>query len=268
MRFFLVLIIGFITTLQQDSNPVKVYWQERAGKVNIFVQNDNLYPITIEFDAKPENLIAADRLPVTETVGASSNHKIFYFQIKNPAKKWDYEATYKYYKGDIYARHNDKMAYKLPFKSGESYPVTQGYNGQFSHKGDLKYSIDFYMDSGTSVYAARSGVVIEAEDRFDKGGPLEQFMPYTNYITVLHDDGTFSEYSHLKQNGVLVEVGQHIFKGQHIAYSGATGFASGPHLHFVVKKAKKGGGFVSIPIKFATQEGVIELEEGISYVGY
>lgn len=93
-------------------------------------------------------------------------------------------------------------------------------------------------------------------------------MEFANYITVLHNDGTFADYSHLRYKSVIVQLGQQVERGQIIGYSGATGYATGPHLHFVVKKAKKGGGFISIPVEFTTLKGIQELREGEKYVGY
>lgn len=236
--------------------------------VFIFGKNEHPFSVTLEFDAKTENLESNRRLPVTTVLDSGDEIQFLTFKIKNIVRNWDYQATYKYYKGDINAVHDDGFAYSLPFKAGESYYLAQGFNGSYSHQGDLRYSLDFQMDEGTGVYAARSGLIIEAEESHDRGGPLEQYMPFTNYISILHDDGTFADYSHLKKDGALVEVGQRVRKGQLIGYSGSTGFASGPHLHFVVKKARRGGGFVSIPIKFTTKDGVVELSEGQLYTGY
>ena len=57
---------------------------------------------------------------------------------------------------------------------------------------------------------------------------------YNNYVIIYHSDGTFAEYTHLKRNGVLANVGDKVTQGQVIASSGNTGFSSGPHLHLMV----------------------------------
>ena len=267
MRIFLILFtIIFIVPAQEDA--VKVYWVEKGEIVQVFVNNRNIYPITIEFNSELTNLEPAKKLPVVEVIPAGEEKHLVDLKIKNRTRSWDYTATYKYYIGDIEARHNDHFAYRLPYRIGSEYKLTQGFNGSFSHTGDLRHALDFHMETGSQVYAARGGVVVDLEESHDKGGPLELYMPYTNFVTVMHDDGTFADYSHLKKDGAAVEVGQKVRMGQLIGYSGATGFASGPHLHFVVKKAKKGGGYISIPVKFVTREGIIELQEGKVYAGY
>lgn len=74
-----------------------------------------------------------------------------------------------------------------------------------------------------------------------------------------HSDETLATYSHLKQNGVVVKVGEMIKRGQLLGYSGKTGYAQGPHLHFIVYRASDGKGRVSIPVKFMSSNGVLKL---------
>ena len=61
-----------------------------------------------------------------------------------------------------------------------------------------------------------------------------------------HNDGLFTQYVHLKMDGVIVKLGDSVKKHQPIAYSGNTGMSTEPHLHFGVFKATPKT-FVSIP---------------------
>ena len=71
---------------------------------------------------------------------------------------------------------------------------------------------------------------------------------------IYHSDGTFAEYTHIKNNGAEVNVGDQIKIGQFIGYSGDVGWATGPHLHFIVffQRLKKR---VTLKTKFLTQKG-------------
>lgn len=268
MKSFWFLILLIPGLFFQDNGEVEVYRVEKEDRLEVFARNTKTYPVTIELNIQFENLKPDKNLPYTAVISPRDNTKIMELTYTDLEKGWEYRSSYRYYMGDVFARHNDSFAYRLPFPKGDSYRITQGFGGGFSHGGELQHALDFDMPEGTPIYAARPGTVVMLEEGNTEGGPTEDMMEFANFITVIHDDGTFADYSHLRHNGVNVQVGQQVRMGQLIGYSGATGFATGPHLHFVVKKTKKGGGFISIPVKFTTTKGIIQLEEGGTYVGY
>ena len=82
----------------------------------------------------------------------------------------------------------------------------------------------------------------------------------------MHSDGTFADYSHLTFHVAVVKKGDHVKKDQLLGYSGSTGFASGPHLHFAVFINRIDGKRTFIKTKFRTSESEATLlEEGKSY---
>jgi len=137
--------------------------------------------------------------------------------------------------------------YDLPFVG--TYTVNQGYGGLFSHTGATEYAIDWSMPIGTPVYSARDGVVVDIVDdqwlsKFDPGvcpAPVSEYCPTpgsdANTVMIRHDDGTWGLYAHLKQYSVVVTEGQAVTGKTVIAYSGNTGYSSGPHLHYQVTRA-------------------------------
>jgi murein DD-endopeptidase MepM/ murein hydrolase activator NlpD len=144
------------------------------------------------------------------------------------------------------SRHNDSVLYQLPFPQGKTYNILQSWNGRFSHRSvESRYAVDFEMPEGDTVCAARSGIVIQIEDRFTENGGIE-LRDNANQIVILHEDGTMAFYVHLLNNGVLVQPGDTISTGQMIGLSGNTGYSTKPHLHFVVREAPK----TSVPVYF------------------
>ena len=81
------------------------------------------------------------------------------------------------------------------------------------------YGTDFAANSGTDVCAFADGTVLAAGE--DAG--------YGNYIKIDHGSGFVTLYGHCSK--LLVQAGQTVQRGERIALVGATGQATGPHLH-------------------------------------
>jgi murein DD-endopeptidase MepM/ murein hydrolase activator NlpD len=190
----------------------------------------------------------------------------FFLTPDEPEAKWTFSYTNYFKLGSHCARHDDSCVYLLPYGPGEKYPVTQGYDGQFSHKGSNRYATDWKMPEGTLVRAARAGLVVRTKDDSNKGGGSIKYDRHNNYVLIRHEDGTLAHYCHLQKNGCLVKPGQSVTAGQPIARSGNTGFSSGPHLHFCVFKAKNGRERESLPVHFKTAaDHAVTLLEDHSY---
>lgn len=85
--------------------------------------------------------------------------------------------------------------------------------------------VDFAAGTGTPVRAAADGTVVAAGAR---GG-------YGNVVVVDHDNSLATLSAHL--SSLAVADGARVARGQVIGYAGATGLATGPHLHFEVRVA-------------------------------
>ncbi len=84
----------------------------------------------------------------------------------------------------------------------------------------LHSGTDWYVPTGTAVKASSSGVVVSAGWN----------GAYGYCVDIQHPNGSMTRYAHL--SSILVSYGQSVNQGQVIAYSGATGVVTGPHLHF------------------------------------
>lgn len=84
--------------------------------------------------------------------------------------------------------------------------------------------IDIGVDYNTPIHAADGGTVILAGWC---GG-------YGNAVIIDHGNGLQTLYGH--NTSVAVSEGQTVSQGQVIAYSGSTGYSTGPHCHFEVRR--------------------------------
>jgi len=163
--------------------------------------------------------------------------------------------------GDAFATPEANYPYRLPFAKGTRMRVTQapGVPGGTHRDALTRYAVDFGVPVGTQVLAARAGTVIEARDGFDRGGIGPAFAEKVNFVSILHDDGTFAQYAHLAPGGVWVRPGERVETGQALGLSGKSGYASGPHLHVDLRRALvKADGSVaqeSIPFSFYRRSG-------------
>ena len=90
--------------------------------------------------------------------------------------------------------------------------------GRRPHKG-----VDLADPTGTPVHATADGVI----------GKAERFSGYGLYVQIEHGGDIETRYGHMSR--LNVAAGQLVHKGDVIGFVGATGRATGPHLHYEVR---------------------------------
>jgi len=110
-------------------------------------------------------------------------------------------------------------------------PVNVAYNAStfgrrldpFTGRSSMHEGIDFAAPTGTPIMAAAGGVVTSAE-----------FHPaYGNMLEIDHGNDMITRYAHASR--LIVQLGDIVRRGQHVADIGSTGRSTGPHLHFEVR---------------------------------
>ena len=105
--------------------------------------------------------------------------------------------------------------FQWPVSSGGSITSTFGPRWGTVHQG-----LDIACPVGTAIVAGEAGTVIASYYSTSAG----------EYIVIDHGGGVCTEYMHNSQR--LVQAGDTVARGQVIAYSGSTGYSTGPHCHF------------------------------------
>jgi murein DD-endopeptidase MepM/ murein hydrolase activator NlpD len=240
-----------------DQAAIKVHKVQSPEGTVIEVENLRAYDVTLSLTFRSRNTRIVRFKAETDTFPGQSRTRAVLLQPEDRSQPWSWRYRTRWVKGDMHARHDEFVLYRLPFEKNKSFRVIQSYHGQFSHQGINEYAVDFAMREGTSVCAARDGMVVDSQDQYDEGGVDPSLKDKSNYVTIAHADGTLGEYHHLKFQGVLVEVGQLVSAGDTIGLSGNTGYSSLPHLHFGVYLAKDSTTIQSVPVTFRTAQGVI-----------
>lgn len=86
--------------------------------------------------------------------------------------------------------------------------------------------VDIAAPKGTPIYAAADGIV--RTRAYSKS--------YGYYVELEHSDGYSTLYAHVSRIDSSVQVGKKVVRGQVIAWVGSTGFSTGPHLHWEVRR--------------------------------
>lgn len=261
-----ILLLNAPAQARESEKLIRVTSERDSNRIRFNVQNLQQADVTVTFEMDLSNLQSSVTFPCTLTVPGGARIEAFTLTDVNSAKGWNWEYTYYANYGSIHAAHDDSYVYSLPYPPGQSFAVTQGFNGEYSHWGPNQFAIDWRMPVGTPVHAARDGVVVAARDDSAQGGADSQYDGDANFILIRHADSTLGHYVHLQTGGNRVKIGQRVRAGDRIGLSGNTGHTTGPHLHFAVFKAKDGKERQSIPIRFRTGRTLATvLESGRTY---
>jgi murein DD-endopeptidase MepM/ murein hydrolase activator NlpD len=103
--------------------------------------------------------------------------------------------------------------------------LTSLFGKRWGHDHD---GIDMKAPIGTPVLAAADGEVLYAGDRV---------RGYGNMVVVQHTGDLLTVYAH--NSLLLVHAGDRVTAGQEISRVGDTGHATGPHLHFEVRRKEE-----------------------------
>jgi murein DD-endopeptidase MepM/ murein hydrolase activator NlpD len=134
------------------------------------------------------------------------------------------------------ARHHGRSLHSPPVGGGGylSYPVNNTYVTSpygmrlhpILHIWELHDGSDFHAPCGTPVYAAAPGRV--TSEYYNTGYGNRLFIDH-GYV---HGVSLWTSYNHL--TSFVAHVGEHVNRGELVAYSGTTGYSTACHLHFMV----------------------------------
>ncbi|MCW2284282.1 murein DD-endopeptidase MepM/ murein hydrolase activator NlpD [Rhodoblastus acidophilus] len=143
--------------------------------------------------------------------------------------------TYKYYRFqspddqgvdyfDPTGKSTRKFLVRKPIASGE---LRSGFGMRFHpilHYSRPHNGVDWAAPIGTPIFAAGNGTIIKAG--WDSG--------YGRRVEIEHNNGYVTTYNHMSAFARGLREGAHVKQGQIVGYLGASGLATGPHLHYEV----------------------------------
>jgi len=213
---------SLFASLEKQNLPIELGLQLSdifAWDIDFFtdIRKNDYYRIIYEEKEREDGLKKVGRILAAEFNTKGKSHYAFLFENEN-----GYADYY-----DENGRSLRKQLLKAPltytrissnFSRRRFHPVLHHYA---PHLG-----IDYAAPAGTPVMATGDGVVITASRTRANG----------NYIKIRHNSTYITYYLHLSRFARGIRKGVHVKQGQVIGYVGATGYATGPHLDYRVKK--------------------------------
>lgn len=142
----------------------------------------------------------------------------------------------------------------LPFFG--KWRVNQGFDGEYTHKGDWQYAWDFVLthddkefsnngDSVNDFYCFNKPLIMPADGLIEiivdgildnEIGKVNLENNWGNTVVIKHSEFLYTKLSHIKSGSFLVKEGQFVRKGEVIASVGNSGRSPYPHVHFQVQE--------------------------------
>ena len=256
---------GFTASVQASITdyPFRLVTRAQGSQQELVAENEGPAPITVHATVTGENFASDRTWPATVIVPPYTSMPLGrVFAADKASGGYSFLFRYSHHFGKLDSIHDPDALYRLPFRDGEAYAITQAHGGRLTSHNNREnlYAVDFAMPRGSAVVAARGGTVIDVTLRHQEGGFDPSFLDKANTVAVVHDDGTVAEYAHLSPGPELVKLGQRVSAGDVLGHSGNTGYSSGPHLHFIVSKPTVTEGKVtrtSLPITFYANEPAV-----------
>ena len=219
MLFFISVVFVLSTCARTTTSIEKRRPQEMRGVYHVVERHQTLYRICKTYGVNLNEVASLNRIP--DPTKIQTGQRIFIPGAKRVLKV-------EIYIDDVVSEQGEKakIAYK---KLDFIWPVEGKINQGFEEAENRRHQgIDISSSVGTPIKASSAGTVIYSNNTI-KG--------YGNLIILRHSEELVTVYAHNQVN--LVEEGTWVEKGQIIGKVGQTGRASGPHLHFEIRKNNK-----------------------------
>lgn len=212
--------------------PFSIDSEETPFGHRIVAVNAGPAPVTAKVSLVNSQYIKTSREFPLYVVVPPNGRTLFLGDIRRAMEKvgYTFRLKYEWVLGDMHAVQAPDARYRMPFRDGATYQITQAPGGPITThtKPDSQFAIDIPMPEGTPLVAARAGTVIYTESGQVYGAKRPDMLGKANEVKILHSDGTIASYAHLAYGGVHVYPGQRVEEGQQIGLAGSTGYSSGP----------------------------------------
>ena len=183
------------------------------------VQPGDSYRVVLERAVRPDGSMRGNgRIVAAQFVNRDTPFRAYWFDGSGDGEGAYYNPEGRSVQRQFLLKPLEYRRISSRVQSARLHPVLRTWR---AHNG-----VDYAADAGVPVMATANGVVVH---RGWSGG-------YGNLVEIRHGNGFTTRYAHLSGFGSGVSVGARVSQGQTIGFVGMTGLATGPHLHYELRR--------------------------------
>jgi murein DD-endopeptidase MepM/ murein hydrolase activator NlpD len=182
------------------------------------VRAGDTYRLVFEREVRPDGSMRAGHILAAEYVNEGTAYRAIWFDPNDDGEGTFYDEDGKSVRKAFLLKPIPLSRISSRYSNARLHPVL---NYTRAHRG-----VDFAAAEGTPVEATSDGVVIFADWKGDLGRLVEIRAP----------NGWVSRYGHLSGFGPGIRAGTRVRQSDVIGYVGMTGLATGPHVHYELRR--------------------------------
>ena len=182
------------------------------------IQSGDYYRFAFERNVRPDGSMRSGHLIAAELVNAGTSFHAIWFDPNGDGGGSYYDLEGKSVRRAFLLKPLEFRHISSRYSNGRFHPILKTWR---AHRG-----VDYAAGEGTPVMSTADGVIIV---RGRSGG-------YGNLVEVQHTNGFTTRYGHLSRFARGQAVGSRIRQGEVIGFVGMTGLATGPHLHYEMRR--------------------------------
>ncbi len=208
-----------------------IHWMDQVFQWQIDfsrqVREGDEYRFVLELEIRPDSTLRSGHLVAAEYVNQGTPYRAVWFDPNGDGSGTFYDEDGKSVRRAFLMKPLEFRRISSGVNPNRLHPV-HGYRRP--HNG-----VDYAARTGTPVMATADGAVVYAGWKGEFG----------NLVEIRHPNGWLTRYGHLNGFGPGIRGGARVRQGQTIGYVGMTGTATGPHLHY---EMRRGNGRVLNPL--------------------
>jgi murein DD-endopeptidase MepM/ murein hydrolase activator NlpD len=182
------------------------------------VREGDEYRFVLELEVRPDGTLRSGHLVAAEYVNRGTPYRAIWFDPNGDGSGTFYDEDGKSVRRAFLMKPLEFRRISSMVNPNRLHPI-HGYRRP--HNG-----VDYAARTGTPVMATADGAVVYAGWKGEFG----------NLVEIRHPNGWLTRYGHLNAYGPGVRGGTRVRQGQIIGYVGMTGGATGPHLHYEMRR--------------------------------